>query len=278
MNQMPLSSNGRADADMTHRIALGVDYIGTNYAGWQQQRHAPSVQQVVESAVSRVADQTVRVHCAGRTDAGVHATGQVVHFETLSVRPPRAWTLGVNTNLPDDVAVQWALPVDASFHARFSAQARHYRYLILRRPVRSALWHHRALWTHRSLNLGPMRQAAGVLVGRHDFSSFRALACQAKSPVRTVHYLRLIEHGPILELAIGADGFLHHMVRNIVGVLLAIGRGDASADWTGELLSLRDRRRGGITAPAHGLYLARVDYPSNYGLPTSMGDSSLAVI
>ncbi len=202
----------------------------------------------------------------------------MVHFETASLRPPRAWTLGVNSNLPDDVAVQWALPVDASFHARFSARARHYRYLILRRRVRSALWQHRALWTHRPLELGAMQQAAAALVGRHDFSSFRALACQAKSPVRTVHYLRLIEHGPILELAIGADGFLHHMVRNIVGVLMAVGRGDAPADWTGELLALRDRRRGGITAPAHGLYLARVDYPPDCGLPSSSGDSLLAVI
>jgi tRNA pseudouridine38-40 synthase len=273
-----LSTNEQAASDVMRRTALGVEYLGTNYCGWQHQRHALSVQQVLEGAIGRVANRPVRTHCAGRTDAGVHASGQVVHFETASTRPMRAWTLGVNTNLPDDVAVQWAMPVDASFHARFSARARHYRYLILRRPVRSALWMHRALWTHRSLDPGAMQQAADALVGRHDFSSFRALACQAKSPVRTVHYVRLIEHGPILELTIGADGFLHHMVRNIVGVLMAIGRGDAPVHWTSELLALRDRKRGGITAPAHGLYLSRIDYPPEYGLPTSSDDSLLAVI
>jgi tRNA pseudouridine38-40 synthase len=273
-----LSTIEHDGSDATRRTVLGVEYLGTNYCGWQHQRHALSVQQVLEGAIGRVANRPVRVHCAGRTDAGVHASGQVVHFETASPRPMRAWTLGVNANLPDDVAVQWALPVEAGFHARFTALARHYRYLILRSPVRSALLRDRAVWTHRPLDPGAMEQAAGALVGRHDFTSFRALACQAKSPVRTVHYLRVLEHGPILEIVIGADGFLHHMVRNIVGVLMAIGRGDAPVDWTRELLALRDRTRGGITAPAHGLYLARVDYPPRYGLPTSPGDPPLAVI
>ncbi len=258
------------------RIALGVEYLGSQYCGWQYQQHALSVQQVLEEALTRVADQPVRVHCAGRTDAGVHATGQVVHFETSALRPERAWTLGVNANLPDDVAVRWARAVDAEFHARFSAVARHYRYLILRRPARSALWHQRAFWTHRSLSLAPMREAAAALIGRHDFTSFRALACQAKSPVRTLHYLDLSERGDLLVLSVGADGFLHHMVRNLVGVLLAIGRGERPADWAAELLALRDRARGGITAPAHGLYLLRVDYPAIFALPSATADARAA--
>jgi tRNA pseudouridine38-40 synthase len=251
------------------RIALGVEYLGTHYCGWQFQQHAISVQQVLEQALARVADQPIRVHCAGRTDAGVHASGQVVHFETSAIRSERAWTLGVNANLPDDVAVCWARAVDAEFHARFSAIARHYRYLILRRPLRSALWHRRALWTHRPLSVERMREASTALIGRHDFTSYRALACQAKSPVRTLDYLRLEERGDLLELSVGADGFLHHMVRNLVGVLLAIGRGDRPVDWAAELLALRDRARGGVTAPAHGLYLVRVDYPDCFGLPAA---------
>jgi tRNA pseudouridine38-40 synthase len=260
------------------RMALGVEYLGTEYAGWQFQHHAVTVQQVLEAALARVANHPVRVHCAGRTDAGVHATGQVVHFDAPNPRPVRAWTLGVNANLPDDVAVQWAREVSRDFHARFSAEARHYRYLILRRPVRSVLWHRRAVWTHRPLDLARMQQAGDALVGRHDFTSFRALACQAKSPVRTLHYLRLSEHGALIELALGADGFLHHMVRNIAGVLMAIGRGEAPVGWTAELLALRDRARGGVTAPAHGLYLSRVDYPSHYGLAASADDQPLAMI
>ncbi len=260
-----------------HRIALGVEYLGSNYCGWQFQRHDISVQQVLEQALTRVADRPIKVHCAGRTDAGVHATGQVVHFETAVQRPERAWTLGVNANLPDDVAVRWARPVDASFHARFSAMARHYRYLILRRPVRSALWHQRALWTHRSLSITPMQEASAALLGRHDFTSFRALACQAKSPVRTLHYLDLTERGDLLELRVGADGFLHHMVRNLVGVLIAIGRGDRPASWAAELLALKDRARGGVTAPAQGLYLVQVDYPATFGLPRDLEDQWLDV-
>jgi tRNA pseudouridine38-40 synthase len=255
------------------RIALGVEYLGTRYCGWQYQHHALSVQQVLEEALARVADGPVRVHCAGRTDAGVHAIGQVVHFETAAPRPERAWTLGVNAHLPDDISVRWSRVVDGGFHARFSAQARHYRYLILRRPTRSALWHHRAYWTHRSLSVPAMREAATTLVGRHDFTSFRALACQAKSPVRTLHYLDLTEQGDLLLLRVGADGFLHHMVRNLVGVLLAIGRGEQRVGWAAELLALRDRARGGVTAPAHGLYLVQVDYPPAYALPSAVNDA-----
>lgn len=269
-----MSADALQKAEAPRRTALGVEYLGARYAGWQFQHHALTVQQVLEEALARVANESIRVHCAGRTDAGVHATGQVVHFDTSAVRPERAWTLGVNTNLPDDIAVRWAAEVDPAFHARFSARARHYRYLILRRPVRSALWQGRALWTHRALDVARMQEAARALIGRHDFTSFRALACQAKSPVRTVRYLRLREQGALLELTIGADGFLHHMVRNIVGVLMAIGRGEAPARWTEDLLALKDRTRGGVTAPAHGLYLTRVDYPTGCGLPSAPIDGT----
>lgn len=249
------------------RIAMGVEYDGSAYSGWQHQHHARTVQQCVEQAVAAVADHPIRVQCAGRTDSGVHGLGQVVHFDTVAQRSQRSWLLGTNANLPDDIAVRWAMPVAADFHARFSASGRHYRYLILCRPTRSALWRNRAVWTHRSLDIKPMREAAWALVGRHDFTSFRALACQAKSPVRTIRYLELERRGDLIELRVGADGFLHHMVRNLAGVLMAIGRGDATVGWTRELLDLRDRARGGVTAPPHGLYLARVDYPQQFGLP-----------
>ncbi|NBB83294.1 MAG: tRNA pseudouridine(38-40) synthase TruA, partial [Alphaproteobacteria bacterium] len=235
--------------------------------GWQLQKHGPSVQEALERALSRVAAQPVRLHCAGRTDAGVHATAQVAHFDTSAERSPRAWVLGANANLPDTVAVQWARQAPLAFHARFSALGRRYRYLILRRPVRSALWHRRAVWSHRPLALAPMQAGAAALLGRHDFSSFRALACQAKSPVRTLHRLEVREQGELLVLDAAADGFLHHMVRNLAGVLMTIGRGDAPAGWAAELLALRDRTRGGVTAPAHGLYLSGVDYPAAFGLP-----------
>jgi tRNA pseudouridine38-40 synthase len=254
------------------RIAMGVEYDGGAYSGWQLQHHADTVQARLEAAIGRVAAAPLRVHCAGRTDAGVHAEGQVVHFDTAARRSERSWVLGTNSNLPDDIAVRWARPVATDFHARFSATGRHYRYLILCRPTRSALWRGRAVWTHRLLDPARMRAAASLLVGRHDFTSFRALACQAKSPVRTLRYLRIERRGALLGLHLGADGFLHHMVRNIAGVLMAIGSGEAPVDWTAELLALRDRARGGVTAPPHGLYLTAVDYPDEFGLP-AVGDA-----
>ena len=264
---VPTDADGGSQDDRQRRIAMGVEYDGSAFSGWQTQHHARSVQQCLEQAISAVAAHRIRVHCAGRTDAGVHGLGQVVHFDTTAERSERSWVLGTNANLPDDVAVRWARPVSSAFHARFKATGRHYRYLILCRPTRSALWRGRAVWTHRPLDLERMRQAAGPLVGQHDFTSFRALACQAKSPLRTIRYLAFERRDDLIELRVGADGFLHHMVRNLAGVLMAIGRGDAEIGWTSELLALRDRARGGVTAPPQGLYLARVDYPAVFDLP-----------
>ncbi|MBK1649598.1 tRNA pseudouridine(38-40) synthase TruA [Rhabdochromatium marinum] len=253
------------------RIALGIEYDGSHFHGWQMQHHAPSVQEAVQRAASRVADQPVVLHCAGRTDAGVHGLGQVAHFDSQARRTERSWVLGINSHLPPEIAVRWAREMPADFHARFSACARHYRYLIINRPTRPALLARRAVWIHRPLDLERMRAAGPALLGTHDFSSFRAQGCQAKSPVRTLHYLQLDQQGELIELAVGADGFLHHMVRNLAGVLLSIGRGEAEPEWTQALLSLRDRAQGGVTAPPQGLYLTAVDYPEHYQVPTANG-------
>ncbi len=249
------------------RMAMGIEYDGSAFHGWQLQDGARSVQGEVEAAVSRVADQPIRIHCAGRTDRGVHALEQVIHFDTQAQRPDRSWMLGTNVNLPPDVAVVWARPVDPAFHARFSATARHYRYRILCRGTRSPLNRDRAVWLHQDLDVERMRAAALPLVGEHDFSSFRAQGCQAKSPVRRIHYCDLDQEGELLELRIGANGFLHHMVRNIAGVLVAIGRGEAEVGWIGDLLAIRDRTRGGLTAPPQGLFFVRADYPESFDLP-----------
>lgn len=248
------------------RIALGIEYDGKRFSGWQRQPHAPSVQEALEHALSRVADRPVEVVCAGRTDAGVHATHQVVHFDTATVRPERAWVRGVNSNLPGDVGVRWMREVAADFHARFSATARTYRYVILSHPVRPVLDRHRVAWTWRPLDVAPMRDAARHLLGEHDFSSFRAVACQAKHPVRTVHRLDVRYDGDRVALEVEANAFLHHMVRNIAGVLMAVGAGERRPDWAREVLDARDRTVAGVTAPAEGLYLVAVRYPERFGI------------
>ena len=253
------------------RIAMGVEYDGTAYSGWQIQVGTATVQETLERAVSRVADHPVRLHCAGRTDAGVHGLGQVVHFDTQAVRTPRNWVLGTNVNLPPDVNVNWAKEVPGDFHARFSAVNRSYRYLILNRTTRSAIDRDRAVWIHRPLNAGRMREAARHLEGTHDFSSYRALGCQAKSPVRTVSRLAVERQGERITIEVTADGFLHHMVRNMAGVLIAIGEGDHPVEWTREVLAFRDRTLGGVTAPPQGLYLVGVGYPEAFGLPPGAG-------
>jgi len=247
------------------RIALGIEYNGSGFHGWQmQQQGIRSVQHEVEQAIAKVADHAVRVHCAGRTDTGVHALEQVIHFDTQARRPLRAWTQGVNVHLPYDVSALWATQVSEEFHARFSAERRRYRYLILNRPVRSALQYGRATWIYRQLDAEVMHAAAQALTGTHDFSSYRALGCQAKSPLRTLYHISVRRRGEILELDVEANAFLHHMVRNIAGVLIAIGKGEAGTSWAKEVLELRDRRLGGVTAPPDGLYFEKVIYPERF--------------
>ncbi|TCW33372.1 tRNA pseudouridine38-40 synthase [Marichromatium gracile] len=252
------------------RIVMGVEYDGSDFHGWQTQVGVRTVQQCLEAAISRVADHPLGVQCAGRTDTGVHAFEQVVHFDTTASRSERSWVLGTNVNLPPDVAVRWAHRVEGDFHARFSAVARHYRYQLQVRRTRSPLARNRAVWVHDALDLARMREAARALVGEHDFSSFRAVACQAKSPVRRVHYLEVDAEDDLVVLRIGANGFLHHMVRNIAGVLVAIGRGEAEVGWTRELLEVCDRTRGGVTAPPQGLFFVRADYPEHFALPQAV--------
>jgi len=252
---------------MPMRWALGVEYDGSSFHGWQVQEDLNTVQLQVEHAISRVADQDVRVICAGRTDTGVHGVGQVVHFDTDAVRAPRNWVLGCNANLPREININWALRVSDQFHARFSAISRSYRYLILNRATRSAIWRNRAVWVHRHLDEKRVREAAGCLVGTHDFSSYRALGCQAKSPVRTIASLEVRRESEKVLIDVTANGFLHHMVRNIAGVLMAIGKGDRPVEWSKEVLEHRDRTLGGVTAPPEGLYLLHVGYPKAFDLP-----------
>lgn len=249
------------------RIAAGVEYDGGAYHGWQSQRQAASIQQHVEQALGQVADHPVQVVCAGRTDAGVHARAQIIHFDTDVGRPGSAWVLGGNSHLPTDISLQWAHPVPVHFHARYSALRRSYRYLILNRKARSALAAGRACCVHRPLDADAMQAAAVLLQGEHDFSAFRSSECQAHSPVRRLDRIDVRRQGDWLWVNVTANAFLHHMVRNIVGLLLAVGRGDAPPARAREQLESRRRSTGEATAPAMGLYLWQVDYAPEFGLP-----------
>lgn len=249
------------------RIAMGIEYDGTNYVGWQFQDNGLSVQAVVEEALGKVADHRLRVICAGRTDTGVHALGQVVHFDTSASRSERSWVFGTNTHLPKDVAIMWAKPVDEQFHARFSAKQRRYRYVILNRPVRPTFLAYRVAWEYRPLDVARMRAATEFLLGEHDFSAYRAAGCQSKTPLRRVDRLEVTRHDDIITIDIEANAFLHHMVRNIAGVLMAIGSGEQAVDWTKQVLETRDRTQAGITAAPHGLYFLDVNYSPDYNLP-----------
>ena len=249
------------------RLAIGIEYDGTAFCGWQRQEHAGSIQAAVEAAVSAVADEPVVVNAAGRTDAGVHASAQVAHFETRAVRSLRSWLLGVNSNLPRAVTLTWVREVPAGFDARYSATARTYHYLILNRTARPALRRDRVWWVASDLALAPMQAAATELLGEHDFSAFRAAQCQARSPRRDLQRLVLERRGDCIVVECRANAFLHHMVRNIVGSLVRVGRGEADPTWLGEVLRGRDRRSAGMTAPACGLYLTAVHYPAHFDLP-----------
>ena len=256
-----------ANTPMTQRFAACVEYDGVLFSGWQRQPGVRTVQGVVEGALSFVANHPVDVVCAGRTDAGVHAMGQVIHFDSGAQRAQYNWLRGVNTRLPEGVALNWIAPVTDDFHARFKACRRHYRYIIANQRVQPALLRHRATWEYRALDHARMADAATALLGRHDFSAFRAAACQSRNPVKTLYRIDVNRSGRFVWIDLEADGFLHHMVRNITGVLVTIGCGEREPNWCAEVLESRDRRRGGITAPAEGLYLTQVEYDARYDVP-----------
>lgn len=269
--QDKLSASVEATQVASTRLALCIEYAGEHYKGWQTQKFdkLPTVQENVEMALSKVAAHPVSVICAGRTDSGVNGTYQIIHFDSPAKRSERAWVLGTNSNLPQDISVQWAKVVDESFHARFSALQRRYRYIIYSNPVMPAVLAKGVTWTHKALNLEAMQKAAQYLKGEHDFSSYRAVACQAKSPVRTITDIDVLQCGELIVLDVQANAFLHHMIRNIAGVLMTIGAGEAEPIWAQQVLDARDRRKGGVTAPSHGLYFVDVKYPEQYQLPAS---------
>ena len=249
------------------RIALGVEYDGREFYGWQRQPDMRTVQDCVESALSHVADEPVTIYCAGRTDTGVHATGQVIHFDTDADRPARAWLFGAISKLPKDVTILWSKEVNEDFHARFSAHTRRYRYLIFNSPQRPGILIGCISWHYRPLDVELMSKAAEHLVGKHDFTSFRAMGCQSNTPERTVHHLTVTRKDNLIIIDIKANAFLHHMVRNIAGVLMTIGSKERPVDWVEEVLAGKDRSEGGITAPPYGLYMVEVKYPDHFEIP-----------
>jgi len=258
------------------RFALGVEYCGHAFCGFQSQPSGCGVQDALEHAIGEIAGHPVTVIAAGRTDAGVHAVSQIVHFETEATRPDSAWVRGVNTHLPAAAAILWARHVADDFHARFAATARHYTYLLLPRPERPGLLAGYAGWYHQPLDVAAMGEGAMHLRGTHDFSTFRAAECQAKTPVKTLVRADVTQQGPFLRFEFSADAFLHHMVRNIVGALVAVGAGRHPPAWIAELLAARDRTRGAPTFAAAGLYLAGADYDARFGLPATVRPVTLA--
>ncbi len=243
------------------RIALTVEYDGSQYHGWQAQEGLRTIQGVLESALSQVADHEVQVVCAGRTDTGVHATNQMIHFDALNHRAIRSWIYGANASLPKDVCVKWGREMSDDFHARYSALSRRYRYVIYNSAIRPALLKSHVTWQYRPLDVRLMHDAAQFLLGEHDFTSFRAMECQSNTPMRCVHHLNVTRQGDFVIIDVRANAFLHHMVRNIAGVLMAVGSGRQTVDWVQEVLMARDRKLGAETAPSYGLYLVEVQYP-----------------
>jgi len=249
------------------RYAIGLEYDGSRFLGWQIQRQEPTVQGCLAQALARVANQDVRVVCCGRTDTGVHALGQVAHFDSDAKRAERDWVLGINSHLPSGASVLWIRPVDDSFHARFSAFSRSYRYLVLNRWIRPALEARRMSWCRQPLDAAKMHEAAQALRGEHDFTSFRAGACQARHAVREIHEISVERAGDVVAIEVTANGFLYHMVRNIAGSLMRVGAGEAEVEWPARLLEWRDRSKAAPTAAPEGLYFVRARYPEQYALP-----------
>jgi tRNA pseudouridine38-40 synthase len=248
------------------RIALTVEYDGSQYHGWQAQTGLHTVQHVVEQALSQVADQDVTVVCAGRTDTGVHATNQIIHFDCDSERNIRGWIHGANSFLPKDVCVKWGKEMPNDFHARYSALSRRYRYVIYNSPIRPALLRSNVTWQYRPLDHQLMHEASQYLLGEQDFTSFRSVECQSKTPMRNVHRLQVSRHGDLIIIDITANAFLHHMVRNIAGVLIAVGTGRKPVAWVNDVLAAKDRKLGAETAPPYGLYLIGVVYPPEFNV------------
>jgi tRNA pseudouridine38-40 synthase len=255
------------DWSVAMRIALGVEYNGAEFNGWQSQPDGRTVQDHIQQAISHIACEPVSIIAAGRTDTGVHALEQVIHFDTSTVRPLSAWVRGVNALLPSSIAILWGHPVAEEFHARFSAQARSYQYVLINRPVRSAVHYGRVGWFHAPLDVQAMREAATFLLGKHDFSSFRAAECQAKSPVKTLAQLDIQQHGDTIIFDFTADAFLHHMVRNIVGGLVYVGKGKHSPEWMKVVLEAKQRSLAAPTFAPDGLYLRRINYDTKWKLP-----------
>jgi len=249
------------------KYAVGIEYAGTAYSGWQRQDHSSSIQQHLEDALGQVANHTLQLVCAGRTDAGVHAIEQVAHFESDAIRDNRAWLLGSNNLLPRDIRLKWVIPVEQDFHARFTALARRYRYIILNSDVPGALSHGRVGWIYQPLDHEIMHAASQILIGQHDFSAFRAAGCQAKTSCRTIDEISVSRQGNLVILDIRANAFLYHMVRNIVGSLITLGTGERSCEWFADVLTSKDRNKADVTASAAGLYFQRAYYPDQFKLP-----------
>jgi len=254
------------------RYAIGLEYDGSRFLGWQIQRQEPTVQACLERAVSAVANHEARVTCCGRTDTGVHAVGQVAHFDSVAERSERSWVLGINSKLPEGVSVLWIRPVGDDFHARFSAFSRSYRYRVLNRWVRPALEARRMAWCRQPLDADKMHAAAQALLGEHDFTSFRAGACQARHAVREIQAISVQRDGEVITLDVTANGFLYHMVRNIAGSLMRVGTGEAGVDWVERVLAARDRAQAAPTAAPEGLYFMAARYPDSFGLPSTPPD------
>ncbi|KTD82378.1 tRNA pseudouridine(38-40) synthase TruA [Legionella waltersii] len=248
------------------RIALVVEYDGCRYHGWQAQTGLHTIQQALENALSKVADCAISVVCAGRTDTGVHATNQVVHFDCEKERTIRAWIHGANSFLPKDICVKWGKEMPDTFHARYSAISRRYRYVIYNSAIRPGLLRSNVTWQYRQLDHRLMHQGAQFLVGENDFTSFRSIECQSNTPMRNIHAIQVTRHNDLVLIDITANAFLHHMVRNIAGVLIAVGSGKHPVSWVEEVLKAKDRKLGAETAPSYGLYLAQVNYPSEFGV------------